>query len=49
MLTHACVWYQADGRWSVDDVIRHYSDLVMKMLGAVPVATPRAKPREARS
>ncbi|WPN44757.1 MULTISPECIES: TetR/AcrR family transcriptional regulator [unclassified Pseudomonas] len=45
MLTHACIWYQADGRWSIDEVIRHYSDLVMKMLGAVPVATPRAPTR----
>ncbi|MGE8189638.1 TetR/AcrR family transcriptional regulator [Pseudomonas sp. NPDC086278] len=46
MLTHACVWYQADGRWGIDDVIRHYSDLVLKMLGAEslvppPVSVPR--------
>jgi AcrR family transcriptional regulator len=45
MLTHACVWYQADGRWDVDDVIRHYSDLVLKMLGAAPMAAPRARAR----
>ncbi|MNQ69793.1 Fatty acid metabolism regulator protein [compost metagenome] len=45
MLTHACVWYQADGRWSVDDVIRHYSELVLKMLGAVPIASPRPPTR----
>ena len=47
MLTHACVWYQADGRWSVDDVIRHYSELVLKMLGAVPIASPRPAVRRA--
>jgi len=41
MLTHACVWYRADGRRSVDDVIGHYSELVMKMLGATPVPSPR--------
>jgi AcrR family transcriptional regulator len=41
MLTHACVWYKADGRWGVDDLIRHYSDLVLKMLGAVPIPSPR--------
>jgi AcrR family transcriptional regulator len=40
MLTHACVWYQADGRWSIDAVIRHYSELVLKMLGAAPVPSP---------
>ncbi|MCS3841635.1 AcrR family transcriptional regulator [Pseudomonas sp. JAI111] len=46
MLTHACVWYQADGSWGIDDVIRHYSELVMKMLGAAPTASPRlAVPR----
>ncbi|MGE8064195.1 TetR/AcrR family transcriptional regulator [Pseudomonas sp. NPDC089569] len=42
MLTHACVWYKADGRWSIDDVIRHYSELVLKMLGAQPIALSRA-------
>ena len=47
MLTHACVWYQADGRWSVDDVIRHYSELVLKMLGAMPIASPRTPVRRA--
>jgi AcrR family transcriptional regulator len=41
MLTHACVWYQIDGQWGIDEVIRHYSGLVLKMLGAVPIATPR--------
>ena len=41
MLTHACVWYRADGRRSIDDVIGHYSELVMKMLGATPVPSPR--------
>jgi AcrR family transcriptional regulator len=41
MLTHACVWYQAEGRWGIDDVIKHYSDLVMKMLGAVPIPITR--------
>ncbi|MBV6822060.1 TetR/AcrR family transcriptional regulator [Pseudomonas sp. PD9R] len=41
MLTHACVWYRADGRWGVDDLIRHYSDLVLKMLGAVPIPATR--------
>ena len=41
MLTHACVWYQADGRWGIDDVIRHYSELVLKMLGAANSPTPR--------
>jgi AcrR family transcriptional regulator len=41
MLTHACVWYQADGQWGIDEVIRHYSELVLKMLGAEPVSTPR--------
>ncbi|MNH41817.1 hypothetical protein D3C79_1033860 [compost metagenome] len=40
MLTHACVWYQADGRWSTDAVIGHYSELVLKMLGAAPVPSP---------
>jgi AcrR family transcriptional regulator len=33
MLTHACVWYRADGQLSIDDMIRHYSELVLKMLG----------------
>lgn len=41
MLTHACVWYQADGRWGIEDVIAHYSELVLKMLGAAPIETPR--------
>ncbi len=46
MLTHACVWYQAEGRWGVDDVIRHYSELVLKMLGTAPIPSPRmAAPR----
>ncbi len=41
MLTHACVWYQADGRWGIDDVIEHYSELVLKMLGASALPAPR--------
>ncbi|KPH01497.1 transcriptional regulator [Pseudomonas sp. RIT-PI-q] len=41
MLTHACVWYRTDGRFGVDDLVRHYSDLVLKMLGAVPIPSPR--------
>lgn len=41
MLTHACVWYQADGRWGIEDVIAHYSELVLKMLGAAPIETTR--------
>jgi AcrR family transcriptional regulator len=41
MLTHACVWYQADGRWGIEDVIRHYSELVLKMLGAAPIPSTR--------
>lgn len=46
MLTHACVWYQSDGRWGVDDVVRHYSELVLKMLGGAPISPPRtAVPR----
>jgi hypothetical protein len=47
MLTHACVWYQADGRWGIDDVIRHYSELVLKMLGAAYIPSSRVSaPRE---
>ncbi|WP_131107009.1 TetR/AcrR family transcriptional regulator [Pseudomonas sp. Sample_10] len=42
MLTHACVWYRTDGRWDIDAVIRHYSVLVMKMLGAATIPSPRA-------
>ena len=38
MLTHACVWYQADERWGIDEVIRHYSELVMRMLSPTLVA-----------
>jgi AcrR family transcriptional regulator len=38
MLTQVCVWYQDNGRWGIDDVIRHYSELVLKMLGARPVS-----------
>ncbi|WP_248916433.1 TetR/AcrR family transcriptional regulator [Pseudomonas moorei] len=46
MLTHACVWYQDNGRWGIDDVIRHYSELVLKMLGATPITSPQvAVPR----
>lgn len=41
MLTHACVWYQADGRWGIEDVIGHYSELVLKMLGAAPTPSPQ--------
>ncbi|MFJ2692067.1 TetR/AcrR family transcriptional regulator [Pseudomonas sp. NPDC087336] len=41
MLTHACVWYQDNGRWGIDDVIRHYSELVLKMLGVTPIPSPR--------
>ncbi|KJK06940.1 TetR/AcrR family transcriptional regulator [Pseudomonas tussilaginis] len=38
LLTHACIWYQDDGRWCIDEVISHYSALVLKMLGAAPSA-----------
>jgi AcrR family transcriptional regulator len=41
MLTHAGVWHRTDGRWGIDAVIRHYSELVLKMLGAVPTPSPR--------
>lgn len=45
MLTHACVWYQADGRLSIDEVVSHYSELVLRMLGA---SLPRRSRRTAR-
>jgi AcrR family transcriptional regulator len=32
MLTHACVWYQVGGPLSIDDMIRNYSEWVLKML-----------------
>lgn len=38
MLTHACLWFQPEGRWGIDDVIRHYAELVLKMLGAATIA-----------
>ena len=40
MLTHACVWYRTGGRRNIDVVIRHYSELVLKMLGAAPLPSP---------
>lgn len=45
MLTHACVWYQADSRWGIDDLIGHYSHLVLKMLGASQVPRLRTQHR----
>lgn len=35
-LTHACAWYRAEGRLSLDQVIEHYCELVLRMVGCRP-------------
>jgi AcrR family transcriptional regulator len=40
MLTHCCAWYQANGRMSIDEIICHYTGLVLKMLGRIPHPFP---------
>lgn len=41
MLTHTSTWYQAEGRLGVDEMISHYTGLIMHMLSG---GTPRRPP-----
>ncbi|MCY1418839.1 hypothetical protein D9M68_373430 [compost metagenome] len=36
MLTHVVAWYRSDGAMSIDEVVEHYSELVLRMVGYTP-------------
>ncbi|TNM37401.1 TetR/AcrR family transcriptional regulator [Nocardioides albidus] len=45
-------WYREDGEWTLDQIGDYYSDLALRLVGAVPRSsgtTPVAKPRSSSS